>query len=250
MRKPVIAGNWKMYKTVPETLQFIDELKTKLLERQEVEVIVCPSFTALKDTVVACAGSLINVAAQNMHWENIGAFTGEVSPVMLKDLGVTHCIIGHSERRQYFAETDDTVNKKVLAAVDHGIIPILCIGESLEQREAGQTFEVVEKQTRAALSGLTSAQVAGLIIAYEPIWAIGTGKTASAEDAQDVISKIREFIVQDFGADTAEKIRIQYGGSVKPENITSLMEQKDIDGALVGGASLNVDSFLKIVNYR
>ncbi|WP_028308019.1 triose-phosphate isomerase [Desulfitibacter alkalitolerans] len=249
MRRPVIAGNWKMHKTSHEAQEFIEKLAANLKGVEEADVIVAPAFTSLEAAVKAAQGSQIKIAAQNMHWENKGAYTGEISPAMLRDLGVTHCIIGHSERRQYFAETDHTVNKKVRAALDNEIIPIVCVGEILEEREKGDTFNVVEKQTKAALEGLTSTQVAELILAYEPVWAIGTGKTSSADDAQEVITKIREIIANDFGRESAGRVRIQYGGSVKPENIKGFMEQSDIDGALVGGASLEVDSFLKLINY-
>jgi triosephosphate isomerase len=249
MRKPVIAGNWKMNKTIAETEQFINELlnNIKAINESEVEVIISPVFTSLETAVKLCKDTNIKVAAQNMHWEEQGAFTGEVSPLMLSELGVTHCIIGHSERRQYFAETDQTVNKKVKAALKHNIIPIICVGETLEEREANTTVEVVQRQVKGALVDLNASQVTEMILAYEPVWAIGTGKTASDEDAQDVISRIRKIIADDFGNEISEKVRILYGGSVKPNNIKGLMQQKDIDGALVGGASLKADSFLSII---
>lgn len=249
MRKPVIAGNWKMHKTRQETYDFVQELIATMKETSTIDVIVCPSFTCLEGAVKASQGSLVKIAAQNMHWENKGAFTGEISPAMLKDLGVSYCIIGHSERRQYYAETDETVNMKLKAAFDNGIIPILCVGETLEQREKGNTFSIIEKQIKTATKGLNQSQIAELIIAYEPVWAIGTGKTASANDAQDVIGKLREIVASDFGNESADRVRIQYGGSAKPDNIKGLMDQKDIDGALVGGASLEVDSFIKMINY-
>lgn len=249
MRRPVIAGNWKMHKTISETAQFINELLPNLQVEKEMDIIICPPFTSLETAVNLCKNTQIKVAAQNMHWEDKGAFTGEISPSMLGEMGVEYCIIGHSERRQYFAESDETVNKKVKAAILQKIIPIVCIGETLEEREAGKTINVVETQVKKALQDLDSLQVANLILAYEPIWAIGTGKTASAADAQEVIGKIRERVGLDFGKEAAEKIRIQYGGSVKPENIKELMKEKDIDGALVGGASLDPDSFIKLINY-
>jgi len=247
MRIPIIAGNWKMHKTAKEAQEFMYNLISKLKNIDRVDVIIAPAFTSLEATIEAAKGSLVKVAAQNMHWENKGAYTGEISSIMLNDLGVNYCIIGHSERRQYFAETDHTVNKKVKAALDNEIIPIICVGETLKEREIGATSDVVERQIKVALEGLSSPEVAKLIIAYEPVWAIGTGKTSSAEDAQEVASEIRQIIANDFGNESAAKVRIQYGGSVKPENIKSFMEQKDIDGALVGGASLDVDSFVQLI---
>lgn len=249
MRRPVIAGNWKMYKTSHEAQEFVHKLIANLKDLGEADIIIAPAFTSLEAAVKAAQGSQVKIAAQNMHWEIKGAYTGEISPAMLKDLGVTYCIIGHSERRQYFAETDQTVNKKVRAALDNEIIPIVCVGETLEEREKGDTNNVVQRQIKTALDGLSSTEVAGLIIAYEPVWAIGTGKTSTADDAQEVAASIREIIANDFGRESAGKVRIQYGGSVKPENIKGFMKQKDIDGALVGGASLEVDSFLKLINY-
>jgi len=247
MRIPVIAGNWKMHKTSREAQEFVHKLIANLEDTEKVDVIIAPVFTSLEATIEAARGSQVKIAAQNMHWENKGAYTGEISPIMLKELGINYCIIGHSERRQYFAETDLTVNKKVRAALDNGIIPIVCVGETLEEREKGATNDVVERQVKIALKGLSSEEVAGLIIAYEPVWAIGTGKTSSPEDAQEVAAKIREIITNDFGNESSEKVRIQYGGSVKPENIKIFMKQNDIDGALVGGASLDVDSFVQLI---
>jgi len=249
MRIPVIAGNWKMHKTSDEAQEFVHKLsfKLSLKDAREVDVIIAPTFTSLEAAIEAAKGSNVKIAAQNMHWESKGAYTGEISPIMLKDLGVSYCIIGHSERRQYFAETDHTVNKKVRSALDNGIIPIVCVGETLEEREKGATNDVVGRQIKTALGGLSNTEAADLIIAYEPVWAIGTGKTSSAEDAQEVAARIRALIANDFGSESAEKIRIQYGGSVKPENIKSFMQQNDIDGALVGGASLDVDSFVQLI---
>jgi len=247
MRRPVIAGNWKMHKTSHEAQKFVLKLISSLKDTSEVDVIVAPAFTSLDGVVKAAQGSRVKIAAQNMHWEDKGAYTGEVSPTMLKDLGVTYCNIGHSERRQYFAETDHMVNKKIRAALDSGIIPIVCVGETLEEREKGTTDIVVERQIKIALEGLSDTEVAGLIIAYEPVWAIGTGKVSSADDAQKVAARIRGIVANDFGSESADKVRIQYGGSVKPENIKGFMEQNDIDGALVGGASLEVDSFLQLM---
>lgn len=246
MRQLIIAGNWKMHKTVAEAVSFVQDLKQRV-NNSQVEVVVCPTFTALAPVAEALKGSNIALAAQNMHWENQGAFTGEISPVMLKELGCKYVVLGHSERRQYFAETDEGVNKKTKAALEHELIPIVCVGETLEQREAGQTEQVVETQTRGALAGLSPEQVAGLVIAYEPVWAIGTGKTASDEDAQQVNGYIRKVIADQFGSSTAEAVRIQYGGSVKPSNAKGLMSQPDIDGGLVGGASLKVEDFVGII---
>lgn len=250
MRKPVIAGNWKMHKTTDDTYQFMQRLVYEVNKiNGAVDVIVCPAFTSLETALQATKESDVKVAAQNMHFEESGAFTGEVSPIMLKEIGIDYCIIGHSERRQYFGETDQDINKKIKAAFNHGIVPILCVGESLLEREEGNAFTVIEKQIKIALEGVEASQVSEMIIAYEPIWAIGTGKTASATDAQEIIAKIREIIAATSGDDTAAKVRIQYGGSVKPENIKDFMGQEDIDGALVGGASLEIESFLKLVNY-
>lgn len=248
MRKPIIAGNWKMFKTAGEAVNFINELKP-LLSEKDVDVVVCPPFVCLPGVLEAVQGSDIKVGAQNMHWEVEGAFTGEVSPVMLKDLGCHYVIIGHSERRQYFAETDETVNNKVKAAFAHGLLPIVCVGEKLEEREAGSTNQVVENQVRNGFAGLDKDLVKTLVVAYEPIWAIGTGKTASSDDAEVVIAHIRAVLAQMYGEDIAAQVRIQYGGSVKPENISELMAKPNIDGALVGGASLKTDSYLKLINY-
>ena len=248
MRKPIIAGNWKMNKTPSEAITLINELKP-LVKDADVEVVVCVPFVCIPAVSEALKGTNIKLGAQNMHWEESGAYTGEVSPGMLKELGVEYVIIGHSERREYFAETDETVNKKVLSAFSHGITPIVCVGETLEQREEGVTKELVEKQTKAALSGLDKEEVEKIVIAYEPIWAIGTGKTASSEDANEVIGYIRSVIADIYGNDVAQKVRIQYGGSMKPENAAELMAMPEIDGGLVGGASLKAEDFAKIVNY-
>ncbi|ABO51492.1 triosephosphate isomerase [Desulforamulus reducens MI-1] len=246
MRKLIIAGNWKMHKTVAEAVSFVQELKQKDLGNG-VEVVVCPTFTALAPVAEALKGSNIALGAQNMHWEAQGAFTGEIAPAMLQELGVKYVILGHSERRQYFGETDQNVNQKVKAALEVGLVPIVCVGETLEQREAGSTEQIVTQQTTGALAGLRPEQVAGLVIAYEPIWAIGTGQTASDEDAQQVNQIIRQVIDGQFGGAAAEAVRIQYGGSVKPGNARGLMAQPDIDGGLVGGASLKVEDFAGII---
>lgn len=246
MRTPIIAGNWKMFKTIGEAKSFVEEIKGKA-EIDGVESVICAPFTALPALAEAVKGTSIKIGAQNMHWEENGAYTGEISGAMLKDIGVDYCVIGHSERRAYFNETDETVNKKVQAAFRYGIVPIICVGEKLEEREAGQTKEVCRVQTEAALQGLSAEQAAQAVIAYEPIWAIGTGKSSTAEDANEVISYIRERVAAQFGSDVAEKIRIQYGGSVKPANVREYMQQPDIDGALVGGASLEPASYIQLV---
>lgn len=238
-----------MHKTVQETAGFINAFKP-LVDGAEAEVLICPPHTSLETAVNLCQGTNIAVGAQNLHWEDSGAYTGEISPLMLKSLGVTHCIIGHSERRQYFGETDETVNKKVKAALTHGLTPVVCVGETLEEREQGVTRDVCRRQVEQGLAGIAPEQAAAIIIAYEPIWAIGTGKTASASDAQDVIGYIRQVLGEMLGQETAQKVRIQYGGSVKPDNIKELMAQPDIDGALVGGASLKPESFAQIVNFK
>lgn len=248
MRKPIIAGNWKMNKTAKEAAQFIIELRDKVKDAN-CEVVVCPPFTSLTQVLTLVEDTNIEVGAQNMHYEENGAFTGEISPVMLKELGVKYVILGHSERRMYFKEDDELINKKVKSAFIHGLTPILCVGELLEEREAGKTFEVIDKQLIEDLKDVDSENVAKMVIAYEPVWAIGTGKTATAEDANEVIKYIRGKIREMFGEKAAEEIRIQYGGSVKPSTIKEQMEQSDIDGALVGGASLKVEDFAAIVNY-
>lgn len=247
MRKKVIAGNWKMNKVLSEVNQFVDEVTGKVPESDQVEAIICAPFPYLATLVEKTKGTQVKIAAQNMHFEESGAFTGEVSPVMLTDLGVTHVVLGHSERRELFAETDETVNQKTQAAFKHNLTPIVCVGETLEQREANETMTLVEDQVKKALQGLTDQQVAETIIAYEPIWAIGTGKSSSAEDANEVCAHIRKVIAEQFSSDVADAVRIQYGGSVKPENIKEYMAQPDIDGALVGGASLDASSFVKLL---
>ncbi|MEN2768496.1 triose-phosphate isomerase [Ornithinibacillus xuwenensis] len=247
MRKKVIAGNWKMNKTIAEANQFVDDVVNSIPADDRVEAIVCAPFPFLVSLVEKTKGTNLKVSAQNMHFEENGAFTGEVSPVMLKDLGVTHVVLGHSERREYFAETDETVNKKTHAAFAHGLTPIVCVGETLEQREANETMSLVETQVKKALEGLSNEQVTKTIIAYEPVWAIGTGKTASSEDANEVCAHIRKVVKSVTDEATSEAVVIQYGGSVKPANVDELLAQSDIDGALVGGASLEADSFLQLV---
>jgi triosephosphate isomerase len=247
MRKPVIAGNWKMHKTAEEAVTFAAELKKADLPG-EVEAVICAPYLALPALVEELSGTGIGIGAQNVHFEQQGAFTGEVSVPMLKAAGVEYVIIGHSERRAYFAETDETVNKKVKAALNGGLIPIVCVGETLAERENDQTKEVVRRQVKAASEGLASDEMKKTIIAYEPVWAIGTGKASTAEDAEEVCSFIRKTIADQFDQQVANEVRIQYGGSVKPENIRSFIGQPNIDGALVGGASLKADSFIQLVH--
>lgn len=245
-RKPFIAGNWKMHKTVEEAVQFINEVKDKLPSRDVVDAAIGASTLQLTAVKEAAKGSELQVAAQNSHFEDEGAFTGETSPAALEALGLEYVILGHSERREIFGETDEDVNKKVKAVVAHGMNPIVCVGETLEQKEAGETQSVVADQVKAALAGLTADQVADAVLAYEPLWAIGTGKTATAEDANDTIKEVRQTVAEEFGQEAADTIRIQYGGSVKPNNIAEFLAQSDIDGALVGGASLEAESFLAL----
>jgi triosephosphate isomerase len=248
MRKPIIAGNWKMYMTIESGRAFIEAIKPHLGDT-EVEVVICAPYTLLQSLKTAAEGSPIKIAAQNMHYEDAGAFTGEISALMLKEIGVDYVVIGHSERRQYFAETDKTVNLKLKKAHQAGLLPIVCCGESLGEREAGETENVVRRQLETAFEGVTADEAVKTVIAYEPIWAIGTGRTATAAQAQEVIAFIRALIESLYGDEISEEVRIQYGGSVKPENIEEIMNEVDIDGALVGGASLKPDSFLDLVNF-
>ncbi len=247
MRKPIIAGNWKMNKTIKEAMDFVNDVKDKV-QNDKVEAVICAPFTLLKDLKEATKGTNIKIGAQNMHYADNGAFTGEIAPNMLKELDIDYVVIGHSERREYFNETDETVNKKVLKALEVGIDPILCCGETLEEREAGKTKEVCKVQVEKALENVSKDDLEKVVIAYEPVWAIGTGKTATSEDANDVIKYIREVVANLYG-DLANKVRIQYGGSVKPQNVAEIMAQSDIDGALVGGASLESSDYTKLVNY-
>lgn len=247
MRKPIIAGNWKMHKTIAEALEFVNEVKDRV-NNDKVEDVICAPFTLLKDLKQATKGTNIKIGAQNMHFEEKGAFTGEISPLMLKELDMDYVVIGHSERRQYFNETDETVNKKVLKALEVGIDPILCVGETLEEREAGNTKDVCKVQVEKALENVSKEDLAKVVIAYEPVWAIGTGKTATSEDANDVIAYIREVVANLYG-ELANEVRIQYGGSVKPSNVAEIMNQSDIDGALVGGASLEANDYVELVNF-
>lgn len=245
-RTPIIAGNWKMHKTVGEAREFAYAIRNHKVE-SAVEMVVCAPFTALPALAEELKGSEVKVGAQNMHYEASGAYTGEISPGMLTDLGIHYVIIGHSERREYFAETNEAVNRKAKAAFANGLVPIVCVGENLAQYESGETKAHIRNQVIRAVEGLSSEQTKQLVIAYEPIWAIGTGKSSSADDAQDVIGFIRSTVEDAFDSQVAVQVRILYGGSVKPENIASYMEQPDIDGALVGGASLAADSYLQLV---
>ena len=249
MRKKVIAGNWKMNMLPNEAIAFIEEF-TPLVKDSENEVVLCVPYTDLFYALLTAQNTNIKIGAQNMHWAENGAYTGEVSAKMLKSIGVEYVILGHSERRQYFNETDETVNKKLKVAFENELKPIVCVGETLEEREKGITAEVITSQTRLALEGLTPEQVKNTIIAYEPIWAIGTGKTATSEDANKSIKEIRQEIEKIYGKDVADCVIIQYGGSVKSSNATELFNMSDIDGGLVGGASLKPDEFAKIVNYN
>ena len=249
MRRKVIAGNWKMNMLPNEALAFIETI-IPMVKNTENEVILCVPYTDLFYSLLAAQNTNIKIGAQNMHFEENGAYTGEVSAQMLKCIGVEYVIIGHSERRQYFAETDETVNKKIKTALKHELTPIVCVGETLEQRESGKTQEIITNQTRLALEGLNTDDVKKVIIAYEPIWAIGTGKTATSDDANNSIKNIRNEIAKLYGNDIAEEIIIQYGGSVKSSNAKELFNTSDIDGGLVGGASLKPDEFAKIVNFQ
>ena len=249
MRKKVIAGNWKMNMLPNEAIEYIDKL-SKLVKDTTNEVVLCVPYIDLFYALLAAQNTNIKIGAQNMHFEEKGAYTGEISPQMLKSINVEYVIIGHSERRQYYNETDETVNKKVNAAHRVGLKPIVCVGETLEERENGKTAEIITEQTKLALKGLDEEQVAKTIIAYEPIWAIGTGKTATSEDANNSIKEIRKEIARNYGQETANRVIIQYGGSVKAENAKELFSMSDIDGGLVGGASLKVDEFNKIIHFE
>ncbi|WP_416729501.1 triose-phosphate isomerase [Fictibacillus sp. JL2B1089] len=247
MRKPIIAGNWKMNKTLTEARSFVEEVKGLVPSAETVDSVICAPALFLDSLADESEGTPLAIGAQNMHFEESGAFTGEISPVMLKDLNVQYVILGHSERRELFGETDELVNQKTHAAFKHGLTPIVCVGETLEQREADKTKDVVKEQTEKGLSGLTDEQMKQTVIAYEPVWAIGTGKTASSEDANEVCAYIRSVVADQFSQDVADAVRIQYGGSVKPDNIKELMDMSDIDGALVGGASLEPKSYLQLL---
>ena len=247
MRRPVIAGNWKLNNAEREAVELVTALKTNLSDVDTVDIVVCPVFTVLAVVHDVLLESNIALGAQNVYWEDAGAFTGEVSAPLLKEIGVEYVIIGHSERRQYFGETNQTVNKKIRAALRHGLVPIVCVGEVLEEREANKTFDVIRRQCEECLAGLNADELKKNIIAYEPVWAIGTGKTATSQQAEEVHKFIRGLLAKMGGKEASEAVRIQYGGSVKPDNIAELMAQPDIDGALVGGASLKADAFIQIV---
>ena len=249
MRVPIVAGNWKMHKLPDEAVALCQALIPRLGEFHNREVVVCPPFTALASVAKALEGTGVALGAQNVFHEPSGAYTGEIAPPMLKALGVKYVILGHSERRQYFGETDELVNKKIKAALEHGLTPIVCVGETLEQREAGITESFVKGQVEAAFSGILADDAKQLVVAYEPIWAIGTGKTATSQQANQVIAVIRKALESLYDGATAAAIRIQYGGSVKADNMAELMQQPEIDGALVGGASLDAESFARIVRY-
>jgi triosephosphate isomerase len=249
MRTPIIAGNWKMYKTVKESVEFAKALDAKLKDFGGREALICPTMLAVAAVAEALKGSSIQVGSQDAHWENEGAFTSNVSPAMLKEVGVKYCILGHSERRQYDKETDATVNKKAKNVLKNGLRAIICVGETLQEREAGKTNTVIETQVKGCFEGIPASDLANVVIAYEPVWAIGTGKTASPAQAQEVHAFIRGLLKTMYGEVVANDMRIQYGGSVKPENVKELMGCPDIDGALVGGAALKVDSFEALVKF-
>jgi triosephosphate isomerase len=248
MRKKLIAGNWKMYKRTAEAVAFAGDFLAQY-QGETHEVAICAPFTQLAALKEALSGSDVKLGAQNVHYEEEGAFTGEISPAMLTEIGLDYVVIGHSERRQYFAETDETVNKKLKAAYQHGLLPILCVGEVLAQRDAGEAFAVVGSQVRDGLAGLPQSDIARLVIAYEPVWAIGTGRTATPEQAEEMCAFIRKTVSELYETTVAEQLRIQYGGSVKPANAREILTQPNIDGALVGGASLVVEDFLSIINF-
>ncbi|HUI79146.1 MAG TPA: triose-phosphate isomerase [Bryobacteraceae bacterium] len=249
MRKPVMAGNWKMYKTPAETTAFLEKFRPMVAQSQHCEIVICPPFTNLAAAVAAAQGTRIAIGAQNIGWAKEGAFTGEVAGPMIRATGATHVIVGHSERRQYYGETDETVLKRTQAALEFSLTPIVCVGERLEEREAGRTEEVLVSQFQKGIAGLTADQFARIVIAYEPVWAIGTGKTATPEIAADAHRTIRAQVRAKFGGPAGDAIRILYGGSVKPDNVKSLMAQPEIDGSLVGGASLEPGAFASIVNF-
>ena len=248
-RTPFLAANFKMFKTVHEAVAYAKEFRALVKTLDNVEIVVAPPFTALHAVAEASRNSIVLVAGQDVYWEKEGAFTGEVSAPMLKEAGAEFAIVGHSERRRMFGDTDEVVNRKTLAAIQGGLCPIVCVGETLEEREANRTLEVLDRQVKAGLDGLSAEQVADLVLAYEPVWAIGTGRTATPEQAQEVHAFIRKHVSGSHGAPTAAALRILYGGSVKPDNIGALMAQADVDGALVGGASLEAFGFLKIVHF-
>lgn len=250
MRRPLIAGNWKMHKGPSEARAFAQELVRSLGDPKDVEIVIAPPFVSLLPVWEVIKNSPIKLAAQDVFWERKGAYTGEISPPMLKECGCSYVIVGHSERRKYFGESDEVINKKVKAVLQEGLRVILCVGEKLEERERGRTLEVVRKQVLDGLQGLSSDELKNVVIAYEPVWAIGTGRNATPEQAQEVHGAIRDMIAERYGPECAREMRILYGGSVRPDNIDQLMAAPDIDGTLVGGASLEVESFVRIVNFR
>jgi len=250
MRKPVIAGNWKMFKTRVETTAFFQAILPQVRDVAHCDMVVAPPFTALETAVAMAEGSRIGISAQNVHWEEQGPFTGEVSVKLLRDVGCTYAIIGHSERRQYFAETDETVEKRTRAAIAGGLKAIVCVGEVLSERDGGQAVDVVRRQVRNGLGRLTMNDLSHIIVAYEPVWAIGTGRTATPEIAAEMHAAIRKTFAEIYNEAAADALRILYGGSVKPDNIAALMNKEDIDGALVGGASLDPASFAAIIKYK
>ncbi|MBD3426343.1 MAG: triose-phosphate isomerase [Candidatus Omnitrophica bacterium] len=247
MRKPMIAGNWKMYKDVNQSVELANEIKRSVYDIENVDVVICPPFTSLSDLGEMLVESNVGLGAQNCYWEEEGAYTGEISVPMIKSVGAGYVIIGHSERRKYFGETDQTVNKKIKAAIDGGLVPIMCVGETLQEREAGKTLEVVKTQVTDGLKGFDEEYLDKLIIAYEPVWAIGTGKTATPDQAQEVHAMIRDLLEKIYSSSMSESRCILYGGSVKPGNIGELMKEEDIDGGLIGGASLKSESFVDII---
>lgn len=250
MRKPMIAGNWKLHKNITEAVELVSALKKDLADKTDIDIVVAPVFTTLASVAAVLKGSSIALAGQNCYCENSGAFTGEVSPAMLKDAGCSHVILGHSERRQIFGESDDLVNRKVKAALAEGLTPIFCIGETLEEREGDEMMDVLQRQVTVGLGGLSEEQALKVVVAYEPVWAIGTGKVASGEQAQEAHAFVRGLLAGLFSSDVAEQVRILYGGSVKPDNVDGLMAQTDIDGTLVGGASLKAADFVRIARFE
>ena len=249
-RRPLIAGNWKMFKTCSEAVEAAGQLVKLVAMTSDIDVMIAPQFTALAPVSDVVRGSRVSLGAQNLFWETEGAYTGEISPVMLVSVGCKYVIIGHSERRQYFDETDETVNKKIKAAIKNDLVPVLCVGESEKERESKETFSVLDKQVKKGIEGFSSDDLETLVIAYEPVWAIGTGKTATTDQAQEAHQFLRSVLEKSFGNMLAKSIRILYGGSVKPNNIAELMAMPDIDGALVGGASLDPETFSKIVHFN
>lgn len=249
LRKPLIAGNWKMYKTVAEAVETAGEL-VRCAAGADVDVMIAPPFTALAPVAAVVKGSSVALGGQNLFWKNEGAYTGEISPVMLSDIGCRYVIIGHSERRQFFGDTDETVNAKIRAAIEHRLIPVFCVGETETQRDAGETFSVLDKQVTKGLEGFSSEALSRLVIAYEPVWAIGTGKTATTDQVQEVHAFLRSLVEKRFDNLLAKTVKILYGGSVKPDNVTEIMNMPDVDGALVGGASLSAKVFDSIIHFH